>query len=602
MVAREHQRARSLQVLGALDHETAAGDAQEQPGAGPLEGQGRAPAGQDGGREPEGRDEDERGQGQVHRVRGASRAPRGLDRAILGHRGQESQPARRRRPRPPPERAGRVELARGRAADLSAGGLRHRARRHQAHHVWGQPDGSGHAVDHLGLDPCAPPRIGGAGLRHDHQALGPQLRTVHADGGDAALAYPFDGGHDFLDLLGDQVAAALDDQVLAPSRDVDVAVRAEGQVAAVHPPAGDHGRRRRLGLMVVTGGHRRPAEDEPAHAAVGHIRARVVQDPHLVAGQRSAHGDEPQRAGIVRGCGLGAAEPLERLAGHAAHDRAAAHGREAEGHRVLGQAVHRHERLAAEAVGREPPREPLQRVRDDRLRAVERAAPRREVQALQRRVRDLPHAELVGEVGRARERGPTRVDGPEPPLRPRQEGERALDGDGQARVHAEEPGADEPHVVVERQPARAHVVGPHLEGGGDAPDVGQQVVVGEEHALRVARAARSVLDERGIGARALRRGPGRAGPRQLRRGRHRAKRRHLGLQRARQRRGARHGDEEPDTRVAQDRGLARGVLLETVEAHRRVDGDGHGARDQDPLERAEEIRARGKHQRDGVAL
>jgi hypothetical protein len=126
--------------------------------------------------------------------------------------------------------------------------------------------------------------------------------------------------------------------------------------------------------------------------------------------------------------------------------------------------------------------------------------------------------------------------------------------------------------------------------------------VAEEHALGMSRAARRVLDEGGVGARALRRGPGRSGGRQLAGGGHGAERGNPGLQHAGHRGRAGHGDEELDLGVAEDRGLPRRVFLDPVETHRRVDGDGDRARDQDPLERAQEVRARGQHQRDGVAL
>ena len=244
--------------------------------------------------------------------------------------------------------------------------------------------------------------------------------------------------------------------LLAP-RDVELAVGAVREVAAVEPSAGKGDGGGGFRLLEVARGLRGAAEDETAHRTVGHVVARLVHDPHLVLGQRRAHGDEAQRALVVRAGGRRPPFPLEGLARHAIDRGPAAHRREGEGHRALGQAVDRHQRLAPEAVAREAAREALERRRVHGLRAVQRAAPGGEVQSLEGRVGDLAHAQLVGEVGRGGERGPALVDRPQPALGPREEREGALDGDGQALVQAEEPGADEPHVVVEGQPARAHV-------------------------------------------------------------------------------------------------------------------------------------------------
>ncbi len=55
------------------------------------------------------------------------------------------------------------------------------------------------------------------------------------------------------------------------------------------------------------------------------------------------------------------------------------------------------------------------------------------------------------------------------------------------------------------------------------------------------------------------------------------------------------------SRVGEDRGLPGRVLLEAVEAERGIDGHGHRPRDEDPLERAQEVEPGGEHERDGVA-
>ena len=142
-----------------------------------------------------------------------------------------------------------------------------------------------------------------ARLRHHHQALRAQLRPAHAEGDDAAAADAGHGGGDLFDLLRDEVAAGLDDEVLPAAGDEDLAVGHVGEVAAVEPPAGQRDGRRRLRLAVVARGGRGPAKDQAAHGALRDLGPRIVDQADLVLGQRAAHGHEAQRAGVVGAAG-----------------------------------------------------------------------------------------------------------------------------------------------------------------------------------------------------------------------------------------------------------------------------------------------------------
>src|SRR6185369_15206092 len=64
-----------------------------------------------------------------------------------------------------------------------------------------------------------------------------------------------------------------------------------------------------------------------------------------------------------------------------------------------------------------------------------------------------------------------------------------------AEVERREPRPDEAHVVIERQPAHTDVAWAELDRAADPGDVGEEVRVREEHTLRLARAARRILDE-----------------------------------------------------------------------------------------------------------
>ena len=160
-----------------------------------------------------------------------------------------------------------------------------------------------------------------------------------------------------------------------------------------------------------------------------------------------------------------------------------------------------------EAVGREALGEAAQRLRAHRLGAVQRHAPGGEVEPGDLLVGDLVDAQLVGEVGRRRQRAAVAVDRPQPARRAGEEGERRHQHQRHAEVERAHPAADQPHVVVERQPAHDHVVRPDVRPLADRPQVRQQVGVGEHHPLGIAGAAGGELEEGDV----LRRAPAAAG-------------------------------------------------------------------------------------------
>ena len=155
-------------------------------------------------------------------------------------------------------------------------------------------------------------------------------------------------------------------------------------------------------------------------------------------------------------------------------------------------------------------------------------------------------------------------------------------------MKAEEPGADEAHVVIERQPARAHVVGADLHRRGDGPDVGEQVVVGQQHALG-GPCSPTCMDEGGVGACPFRSPSRTPYRRQGLGGRPRTQRGHGRLQHARHRGGAGHGDHARAHRRPPDRRLA-GATPRAVSRTGGISGPAPPPAIRIPWERAEEIR------------
>ena len=109
-----------------------------------------------------------------------------------------------------------------------------------------------------------------------------------------------------------------------------------------------------------------------------------------------------------------------------------------------------------EAVLGEAGREMADGVRRDRLRAIGDHAQGAEIEAGDRLVIDL--------AGKARSRNSARPTGsrdgdgwPTATLWPHQERERRHDDERRGEIEAAEPGADQSHVVVERQPAHEDI-------------------------------------------------------------------------------------------------------------------------------------------------
>ena len=450
-----------------------------------------------------------------------------------------------------------------------------------------------------------------ARLGDDDQPLGARPRILDAERGDAAAPDPRHVGDRFLDFLRVDVAAAGDDHVLGAAGDEEIAVVVdEAEIAGVDPAAVAHHRRRRLGVLEVALHRRRAAELDAAFDAGRPPLAGIVDDAQLVPRDRLAAGDERQRLRIVGRGGLDRPRVLERLPAEALDAGQASRRRGGHAQAALGQAVDRPHRLGPEAERREARREALDRAGEDGFGAVQRDAPRRQIEPFEIGVRDLARAQVEGEVGRRGDGAAMPRDRLEPAHRLGQEGQRRHRDDRHAVVERPEPRADQAHVVVQRQPRDADVVAGHLEGLAEGADVGEQVGVRQRHALRRARAPRRVLDQRqrirvgddsGVQVDS---GVELSTPESCRRSGTVVDRGQGRRERAQERGGALGlGERQQDAgaRVAQDRGLARGVLLDLIGAERRVERHRDAAGEQDAHVGVEERRLGAEQQRDALA-
>ena len=174
---------------------------------------------------------------------------------------------------------------------------------------------------------------------------------------------------------------------------------------------------------------------------------------------------------------------LERVAIDGVDLQAHAEVRERHRQRRLGHPEHRERRLGVETVRRGGGAERFHGRGVDGLGAVERQAPRRQVEAAL--AAERTRRERVGEVRARGDRAAVLRDPLEPRAGGGEEVGRRAEHELEARQHRRHQQADEPHVVVQGEPRHRAVLARDPDGFGDRGDVGEDAPVGEHHALRI---------------------------------------------------------------------------------------------------------------------
>ena len=172
--------------------------------------------------------------------------------------------------------------------------------------------------------------------------------------------------------------------------------------------------------------------------------------------------------------------------------------------RPLGQAVAREERLATEPARREHLGERVDRLRPNRLGAVEGDLPGRQVELRPVGLADAPQAQLEREVRPAAHGPAVLADRAQPVDRALQHRERRHQVAREADEDRLQDPADQAHVVVRRQPDHAAAALGVAERPPDEVRVVQQVGVREHHAARRGGRARRVLQQRDVVGRSRR--------------------------------------------------------------------------------------------------
>ncbi len=313
-----------------------------------------------------------------------------------------------------------------------------------------------------------------------------------------------------LQILRVVVSTADDDQILVTAGDEQLAVAKEAEIsrAEVTPVwlAFDLRVERLPGLLAappVPLGDARSGDPDLADAS-GRTRTSGagIDDPHALSSDGRTGADERRAVRLHFDGSTFEGGGREARPNRFGPSRAAG-----DDQRSLGEAVAGIERLAPEAGHRERVGEAIQRLGTDRLGAAEGDLPVTEVEARALLGRALPDAEIKREVRAAADRSALGRHRLEPPERPLEKRERRHQRGGNAAEQRLEDPADQPHVVVRRQPDHRRRRRPGSEALRDQRRVVEQVAVTEHHALRRAGRSGRVLQE---GERLA--GEGRRGP------------------------------------------------------------------------------------------
>lgn len=108
--------------------------------------------------------------------------------------------------------------------------------------------------DDAGLERLAFGLVLEPGFGDHHQALLAAGRVRYAEHGHAALAYARQVADCLLEVVGVEVAAGADDELLRPASDVELAVGEVGMVASHQPAVVEQGGARRRVAVIAGGG------------------------------------------------------------------------------------------------------------------------------------------------------------------------------------------------------------------------------------------------------------------------------------------------------------------------------------------------------------
>ena len=253
-----------------------------------------------------------------------------------------------------------------------------------------------------------------------------------------------------------------DDQLLHPPADEQIAIGDIAEISGMKPAVAHRFRRRRR-VVEVAVHDRWPGERDFTDFTSDRLAPRRLHDAQLMARE-----------------------------GGSAADQAIADSRRAIASRQRGREHVFRESVAGKKTGRPEPGtseacgERSQRRRMNRFGAASRNPPARKIQSFEIAIFQTAHHQVVGKIRCEADRRAIARNGFQPVQRPLDEQLRWQQDRGSRGVQRPERHTDQPHVVMERQPADRRVVGRCSKTGGavDRVDVRRNVGMRQRHAFR----------------------------------------------------------------------------------------------------------------------
>ena len=293
-----------------------------------------------------------------------------------------------------------------------------------------------------------------------------------------------------LDVLRIEISPAHDDEVLQASGHDELPIVQRPEIAGAQERIRVAGNPRpeyvrRLGLATPIS--RR--DTAASHPDLPDFVARALDTGlgvHHTNGQqvrRRARGHEARAVARRSGPKPARLEPLSVNKEHRRRHRPRTARSE---QRRLRQSVARKEALGAKALGCERRNKPVDRIRTNRLRAIDGNAPTRQVQRRALRLGNALGAQIVREVGRAARRRTVARHRLQPANGPLGECGRRHEGHRNPRVQRLEDRAHEPHVVIGRNPEHGLITLALAHHAMNDAEVVQQRCMRQHHAAGVA--------------------------------------------------------------------------------------------------------------------
>ena len=305
-------------------------------------------------------------------------------------------------------------------------------------------------------------------------------------------------GKQEFDVLWIVVLARDKKNILDAAGDDELAIALRTEVAGVDKSVGSPARGGHRRILVITRAHIVAADENAADHPFRCCIALLIGNPDLAPAYRRADADQFHRVLRVGGDRPDHVTRAQGAAREMLDGQRGVHRGKRHGEARLGQAVYREHRIGTQLRGSQRCGELAAQVGGDWFGAVEDDPDRRQVERGGSGLVVRLQIVLVSEVGRTGNADPMLAGLGEPQAGPAHEKRRRHQPVVDAREQWRQVKSDEAHVVRQWHPRQARIMGARSDRAGDRVDVGCQIAVRQDHALRLAGGAGRELNERDV--------------------------------------------------------------------------------------------------------